>query len=73
MKMKMKTYNITYEIIGTVTLPILANSEEDAIEQAMQEWPTTDINFNQDLVVHDRIPIRVVECSEGEGEGEERQ
>jgi hypothetical protein len=46
-------------VFGTVTLPILANSPEDAIEQAMQEWPTTDINFNQDLVVMERTPVAV--------------
>lgn len=55
----MKPYKITYEVFGTVTLPILANSPEDAIEQAMQEWPTTDINFNHDLVVMERTPVAV--------------
>ena len=55
----MKTYKITYEVFGTVTLPIMALSPENAIEQALQEWPTTDINFNQDLVVMERKPVAV--------------
>lgn len=55
----MKTYKITYKFTGTVTLPVLADSPETAHEEAMKEWPETDINFNHDFEVIDRELISI--------------
>lgn len=55
----MNPYKITYEVVGTVTLTVMANSPEDAIDQAVDEWPESDINYNHDLVVLDRKPVAV--------------
>ena len=60
----MKPYKITYKFVGTVTLPVMAHSPEAAHEEAMNEWPETDINFNKDLVVLGREPV-CVEDEEG--------
>lgn len=55
----MKTYKVTYRFVGTVTLPVMANSPEDAPDEAIKEWPETDINFNHELNVIDRSLVSV--------------
>ena len=55
----MKPYKVTYRFVGTVTLPVMADSPEDAHDEAMKEWPETDINFNQELNVIDRSLVSV--------------
>ena len=60
----MAIYRVTYEVVGTVTVSVTANSPEDALVEAAQEYPETDINFNHMLNVLDMEPT-AVECPDG--------
>lgn len=57
--MEMKPYKVTYEVAGTVTLSVLAVSPEAALEEAEQEYPESDINWNHMLRVLDMQPVAI--------------
>ena len=56
---EMKPYKVTYEVVGTVTLSVLAASPEAALEEAEKEYPESDINWNHMLRVLDMQPVAV--------------
>lgn len=60
----MEVYKVTYEVVGTVTVSVMASSPELALEEAAKEYPETDINFNHMLNVLDMEPT-AVECPDG--------
>ena len=57
--MEMKPYKVTYEVIGTITLPVVASSPETAIDEAENEYPESDINWNHSLRVLDMRAVAV--------------
>lgn len=57
--MEMKPYKVTYEVVGTVTLSVLASSADDAIAEAEKEYPESDINWNHMLRVLDMQAVAV--------------
>ena len=60
----MEVYKVTYEVVGTVTVSVMASSPELALEEATKEYPESDINFNNMLKVIDMEPT-AVECPDG--------
>lgn len=63
-EIEMEVYKVTYEVVGTVTVSVMASSPELALEEAAREYPETDINFNHMLNVLDMEPTSV-ECPDG--------
>jgi hypothetical protein len=61
---KMAIYRVTYEVVGTVTVSVMASSPELALKEAEKEYPETDINFNHMLNVLAMEPT-AVECPDG--------
>ena len=61
---EMAIYKVTYEVVGTVTVSVTANSPDDALVEAAHEYPESDINFNHMLNVLDMKPT-AVECPDG--------
>ena len=57
--MEMKPYKVTYEVVGTVTLSVLASSAEAALDEAEREYPESDINWNHTLRVLDMQAVAV--------------
>lgn len=55
----MKTFKVTYEVMGTITLPIQADSIDQVMAEAENEYPESDINYNHQLVVLDRRPVAI--------------
>jgi len=60
----MEVYKVTYEVVGTVTVSVMASSPELALKEAAREYPESDINFNHMLNVLDMEPT-AVECPDG--------
>ena len=54
-----KLYKVTYKVSGTITVPILAISQQFALEEAAKEYPESDINYNHLLDVIDRTAVSV--------------
>lgn len=63
-RLKMEVYKVTYEVVGTVTVSVMASSPELALKEAAREYPESDINFNHMLNVLDMEPT-AVECPDG--------
>ena len=61
---KMEVYKVTYKVVGTVTVSVMASSPELALEEAAKEYPESDINFNHMLDVLAMEPTGV-ECPDG--------
>ena len=61
--MEMRPHKVTYEVVGTVTLSVLAVSPEAALEEAEKEYPESDINWNHMLRVLDMQPVAVEDAN----------
>lgn len=58
-EMELSPYKVTYEVVGTVTLSVLATSPETALDEAEKEYPESDINWNHMLRVLDMQAVAV--------------
>ena len=58
-EMESSPYKVTYEVVGTVTLSVLATSPETALDEAEKEYPESDINWNHMLRVIDMQAVAV--------------
>lgn len=71
-------YKVTYMVTGKVTLPIMAYSPSNAVQEVEREFPESDINWNHMLEGVTMVPV-CVEDGDGnvteitsDGDGEEQ-